>query len=397
VATVSGWDDLVGQDRVVEVLSRAAAAAEQILVGEPGVGMTHAWLFTGPPGSGRSTAARSFAAALQCPRGGDGGRGGGCGDCAACRTVRAGTHADVEVVSTRLLSIGVNEARELVHRTARHPSGGRWQVVIMEDADRMTEQAANTLLKAVEEPAPRTVWLLCAPSLEDVIPTIRSRCRLMALRTPPTAAVAEVLIRRDGVDPAMAAFAARASQGHIGRARRLATDEQARLRRKAALDVPLHLAHIGDCITAASNLVEAAQEEATRDTGELDAREAEKLGRALGAGTTGRRPPSGASAALKELEKQQKRRATRTSRDAIDRALTDLASFYRDVLALQVGSEVELTNAELRPGLDRVAGSSSPEQTLRRLRAVLDCREDVAASVAPLLAAERLTLRLRAG
>src|SRR3954454_10159929 len=217
-AAMSVWDDLVGQAPTVETLRAASGAAAQILDGAASASfpaMTHAWLFTGPPGSGRSLAARAFAAALQCPR-------GGCGECASCRTARSGAHADVELVTTRLLSIGVTEARGLVERASRRPSGGRWQVLVVEDADRLTEQAANTLLKVLEEPPDRTVWLLCAPSLEDVLATIRSRCRHVALRTPPTDAVAEVLTRRDGVDPAMAAFAARASQGHIGRARRLA-------------------------------------------------------------------------------------------------------------------------------------------------------------------------------
>ena len=230
-AAAGVWADLVGQAPTVAILRTAVAAATDAAGGTARPGMTHAWLFTGPPGSGRSTAARAFAAALQCPD-------QGCGHCPACHTVLAGTHADVDIINTRLLSIGVKDARALVARAARHPAGGRWQVMIVEDADRLTEQAGNALLKAIEEPTPRTIWLLCAPSIDDVLPTIRSRCRHLALRTPPTDAVAEVLVRRDGVDPAMAAFAARAAQGHIGRARRLATDEDARLRRHAVLRLP---------------------------------------------------------------------------------------------------------------------------------------------------------------
>ncbi|KWX11038.1 DNA polymerase III subunit delta', partial [Carbonactinospora thermoautotrophica] len=115
-------------------------------------------LFTGPPGSGRSTAARAFAAALQCPS-------GGCGACEACHTVLAGTHADVHLISTELLSIGVKDTRDLVRRAALSPAGNRWQIIVMEDADRLTESAGNVLLKAIEEPAPRTVWMLCSPAL----------------------------------------------------------------------------------------------------------------------------------------------------------------------------------------------------------------------------------------
>lgn len=388
--TAPVWSDLVGQERAVAVLARAAAAAATTLAGGRAEGMTHAWLFTGPPGSGRSNAARAFAAALQC-------QAGGCGRCDACHTALAGTHADVAVLNTRRLSIGVDDARSLVARAGRHPALGRWQVMLIEDADRLTEQAANALLKAVEEPTAHTVWLLCAPALEDVIPTVRSRCRHVSLRTPSTAAVASVLVGRDGVDPAMASFAARAAQGHIGRAKRLATDEEARLRRHAVLRLPLSLGRLGAALEAAAALVDAATEEARETTAALDADETEQLRRALGAGTTGRGMPAGSAAQLKELEKQQKARATRTRRDALDRALVDLASFYRDVLAVQVGADVELVNEELREAVSGAARSGAPESTLRRIDAVLAAREAIDANVAPLLAIEAMTVALRAG
>lgn len=383
------WDDLVGQERAVEVLSAAARSSEAALRGEPAEGMTHAWLFTGPPGSGRSNAARAFAAALQCPR-------GGCGACDACHTALHGTHADVDVVNTSTLSISVKVTRALVMRAAHHPAGGRWQVMIIEDADRLTDQAANALLKAIEEPTPRTVWLLCAPSLEDVLPTIRSRCRHVPLRTPPTAVVADVLVRRDGVDPAMATFAARAAQGHIGRAKRLATDEEARLRRHAVLRLPLSLGTLPAALQAAAALLEAATAEANEATVDLDARETEALKRAMGVGQ-GLRQPASFAPALKDLVLGQKRRATRSRRDAIDRALIDLASFYRDVLVLQAGAEVELVNDEEREAVTSVARTSSPVQTLRRIDAVLAARTAVDASAAPLLAVEAMAVALRAG
>jgi DNA polymerase-3 subunit delta' len=386
-AATGVWADLVGQERTVEVLRRAAHAAAAGLRGEPTDGMTHAWLFTGPPGSGRSTAARAFAAALQCPL-------IGCAECEACRTALGGSHADVEVVNTRKLSIGVDDARALVSRAGRHPAGGRWQVMVIEDADRLTDNAANALLKAIEEPTERTVWLLCAPAVDDVLPTIRSRCRHMSLRTPPTAAVAEVLVRRDSVDPAMAAFAARAAQGHIGRARRLATDEQARLRRHDVMRLPMSLNDLSAALGAAAELVQAATEEANETTGLLAADETEGMKRALGVGP-GSRQPGGASAALKELEGEQKKRATRAKRDGIDRALVDLAAFYRDVLAVQSGAGVELVNDEMRAAITSLARTSTPETTLRRIDAVLRARDQIELNVAPLLAVEAMTVALR--
>ncbi|MGW7360863.1 DNA polymerase III subunit delta' [Streptomyces sp. NPDC054802] len=398
------WDDVVGQERVQEQLSAAARDADAQITaqsaGEPvpaASKMTHAWLFTGPPGSGRATAARAFAAALQCTSPDRAlGAAPGCGFCDGCHTTLVGTHADVDVIRTDLLSIGVGQTRELVRRAQLSPAVGRWQVIILEDADRLTEGAGNVLLKAVEEPAPRTVWLLCAPSIEDVLPTIRSRCRHLTLRTPPAAAVAEVLIRRDGIEPDVAAAVARATQGHIGRARRLATDERARARRTAVLKLPLRVEDIGGCLRGAQELIDAAAEDAKQVAEGIDVKETEDLKAALGA-QAGGRMPRGTAGAMKELEDRQKRRKTRTQRDSLDLALTDLTSFYRDVLALQMGSRVELANGDVRDSLDRVARSSTPEGTLRRIEAVVACREALERNVAPLLAVEAMAVSLRDG
>ncbi|HTI24995.1 MAG TPA: DNA polymerase III subunit delta', partial [Kutzneria sp.] len=257
------WADVVGQPHAVEVLSTAAEAAADLVAGRPTTpgAMTHAWLFTGPPGSGRSTAARAFAAALQCEAPG-GPRG--CGECQACRTTMHGTHADVRLVVPEGLSISVAEMRALVQVSAKRPTTGRWQVVIIEDADRLTEGAANALLKAVEEPPDRTVFLLCAPSdhPDDISVTIRSRCRAIGLRTPATAAIAEVLEHRDGIEPATAQWAASVCGGHIGRARRLATDPEARQRRESVLAIPLGLRRFGDIFSSADALVKAAEADA---------------------------------------------------------------------------------------------------------------------------------------
>lgn len=399
------WDDLVGQDRVTEQLTAAARDADAYVtamaarqpVSLSGSAMTHAWLFIGPPGAGRSATARAFAAALQCvsPDRALGGRPG-CGFCDGCHTALVGTHADVEFVRTDLLSIGVKETRELVRRAQLAPAGGRWQVIVLEDSDRLTEGAANVLLKAVEEPAPRTVWLLCAPSTEDVLPTIRSRCRTLGLRTPPVDAVADVLVRRDGIDPATAADAARATQGHIDRARRLATDERARARRSAVLRLPQRVADVGDALKAAQELVDAATEDAKQIGEERDVKESDALRAALGA-AEGKRLPRGTAGAMKELEDRQKRRATRTQRDSLDLALTDLTAFYRDVLARQLGSSVAMANEDVRDSVERLAARSRPEHSLRRIESILACRDALDRNVAPLLAVEAMAMSLREG
>lgn len=389
------WDDLVGQERVVEGLQRAVAGdprgprAEASGARPRGVGMTHAWLLTGPPGSGRSNAAIAFAAALQCEQ-------GGCGECQSCHEVKVGSHPDVRLFRTEQLSLGVKETRELVRASALAPVGRRWQIIIVEDADRLTEQAANALLKAVEEPAERTVWLLCAPTVEDVLPTIRSRTRLVVLATPTPEDIAGFLARK-GVAPEPAAFAARASQGHIGRARALAMDTDTARRRREVIAIPGRLTSLGACMAAAANLHDVAKEEADELTGEVDKREKADLDTAYGVVERGRRPREYAPA-LKELERNQKVRATRRLRDVIDRGLMDLVSVYRDVLALQVGTRGDLVNAEIQPDIERIARSSTAEQSLRRIDAVFAARERMLEfNVPPLLALEALMATLWGG
>jgi len=388
---VSVWEVLIGQDEATATLSHAAADAARSLRGEPAPGMTHAWLITGPPGSGRSTAATAFAAALVCPE-------QGCGECIPCRTAIAGTHSDVEIVRPEGLSYGAEDTEALVMHASMAPSTSRWHIIVVEDADRLTEQALNRLLKALEEPAPSTVWILCAPGVEDVLPTVRSRTRHVSLRTPSATDVAVALQQRYGVDAAIAAFAARASQGHIGRARALATDEQARLRRHEVLRLPLELHDLASCFVAAADLLASATGDATALADPLDAREEADLLRAYGEGAdnaSNARAKKLSGKAMKDLQKTHKSRRTRMVRDQIDRALLDLVGFYRDVLILQVQSDVGLINEEMRTQLSQVAVRATPEDTARRLEALAYARLQIAANVTPQLALEALMVRLK--
>ncbi|MET4661696.1 DNA polymerase-3 subunit delta' [Streptomyces sp. PvP037] len=398
------WDDLVGQERVSEQLGGAARDADALVTAAAAdapppeaSSMTHAWLFTGPPGAGRNQAARAFAAALQCVSP-DRALGGapGCGFCDACHTALIGTHADVSAVAAVGSEILVKDMRDTVRKSFTAPANGRWQVILVEDAERLNEKSANAVLKAVEEPAPRTVWLLCAPSIEDVLPTIRSRCRHLNLSTPSVAAVADMLVRREGIEPDVAAAVARATQGHVDRARRLATDPAARARRASVLKLPLRVEDVGGALKAAQELVDAAAEDAKQLAEEMDAKETEELKAALGAAQGGRMP-RGTAGVIKDLEADQKRRRTRTQRDSLDVALSDLTSFYRDVLALQLGSRVAIANEEAQDALERLARAGSPESTLRRIEAIAACGEALDRNVAPLLAVEAMTMALRAG
>lgn len=374
------WDQLVGQRPTTKALAAAAC----------GQGMSQAFLLTGPPGSGRSNAAVAFAAALQCEAAEP-----GCGECHSCMTVLAGSHADVSLIRTEKLSIGVDEVRDLVRRSALAPVGKRWQILIVEDADRLTEAACNALLKAIEEPTDRTVWMLCAPTVEDVLQTIRSRCRLVTLATPSNADVAEFLVRTVGVPDAQAAYAARASQGHIGRAKALARDEETRNRRREVVQLPIGLTSLGACLNAAANLHELAKVEAEAITSDLDAREKADLDSTYGVVDRGRKPREYAPA-LNALEKGQRTRAKRRVLDVVDRGLMDLASVYRDAILLASESQVDLVNEELRGDLARLNRVCTRESHLARIEAIFEAREQMLEFNVPAqLALESMMVALR--
>ncbi|UNB53331.1 DNA polymerase III subunit delta' [Mycolicibacterium sp. YH-1] len=388
---------LVGQDAVEAELVGAAVAARGDSAHRADMPtssgtMTHAWLITGPPGSGRSIAALCFAAALQCTSDGT----PGCGECRACTTTMAGTHGDVRRIIPEGLSIGVGEMRDIVQIASRRPGTGRWQVVLVEDADRLTEGAANALLKVVEEPPPSTVFLLCAPSVdpEDIAITLKSRCRHVALVTPRLEAIAQVLMDTDGLPEADAMWAASVSGGHVGRARRLATDDEARRRRERALGLARDAATPSRAYASAEELVVTAEDEAKALTGERNEVETEELRTALGAGGTGKGAAGalrGSAGALKDLEKRQKSRQTRASRDALDRALIDLATYFRDALVVSAGAgTVQANHPDMAEKVGAMAAHVPADRLLRCIEAVLECREALAINVKPKFAVDAM-------
>lgn len=383
MSSLSVFDNLIDQEHVISVLREAVSASADI--SNQSQEMTHAWLFTGPPGSGRSNAALAFAAALVC-------KSAGCNDCIDCKTALAGTHADVELVKTEGLSIKIDEVRDLITRASWSPAVGNYRVVVIEDADRLTESAANALLKAIEEPGLRTVWLLCAPSATDVLPTIRSRTRSLVLRTPSVAAVA-ALLEEEKFSSAMANFAARASQGHIGRARHLAKSEDARTRRQAILKISLLITDVASAFKAAQVLVEAAKAEAEEDAEKRDDAELASLKEAWG--QQGSKLTQGGAKVVKDLEKEQKSRTTRMVRDYLDRALLDIATLYRDILLIQANSLDSIINTDLISEITKISNSTTPEATLAKLEAIMSARTNLSHNAAPLLTIEALMVSLK--
>ena len=379
------FSGLIGPEAAVAVLREAAGSARATTAagdGDAARAMSHAWLITGPPGSGRSVAATAFAAALQCT-----GEPVGCGQCPGCRTTLAKTNADVVFVATET-------ARSLVQQAQSSPSQGKWRVLVVEDADRLGESGANALLKAIEEPPAHTVWLLCAPSPEDMIATIRSRCRHLGLRIPRAGAVADLLVDEGVADPETALEAARAAQSHIGLARALARDPQMRQRRREIITAPARVRSVGEAVIAAGRLLETARAQADAQVGERNAREKSELLRQLGM-DEGERATKQSRALLRQLEEDQKRRAKRALTDALDRALVDLLAIYRDVLMVQLDSRQELINTDLSDLVHGIAADSSPAQTMARIDHIEQARRRLIANGNVLLVLEAMVVSLR--
>lgn len=371
------WGDVWGQDSAVQQLRAAASDPAQL---------SHAWLITGPAGSGRSTLAHAFAAALIADP----------GDENAMRQVLAGTHPDVTALRTEGVIISIKEARALVERSYFSPSLGRHRVIVVEDADRMVERTSNVLLKALEEPPERTVWVLCAPSDADLLPTIRSRVRTIRLGEPQVDDVARLIRQRTGVDEATAEQAARLAQRHIGMAQRLATDPSARARRDAMLHAVLSVRGVGGAVEVAGRIVAAATEDAKTLTLERDEGEREALLRTLGVAPGAAVPPAVRSQ-ITALEEDQKRRATRSLRDGIDRVLTDLESMYRDTLMLQFGRHADLINQELAAELSGLAEAWTTQRTLTVLDQIALTRTRLQGNAAPTLALESMLVTVASG
>jgi DNA polymerase-3 subunit delta' len=373
------WAELLGQPEAIGQL--------EIAIRGKADGVYHAWLITGPPGSGRSNMAQAFAAALLCEK-------NGCAECKSCLMAAAGSHPDISTLSTERVQISIDEVRELVASSQFGGSLGKYRIMIIEDADRMQERSSNVLLKALEEPPAGTIWLLCAPSEADMLPTIRSRVRRVGLKVPAVEEVARILIERDGIDAKLANQVAAEAQSHIGMARRLATSSEARSRRRETLMAALAISGVTSAVNTAERWLDIAKKDAEALTAERDAEEKSAMMRSLGL-APGDAIPANLKADIRSLEEGQKRRATRSVRDGLDRILVDLLSLYRDVLTLQIGANVALVNEDLRSGITEVAGISTAAETIHKLEAIAQARIRIDSNVRDLMVLESLAVQLR--
>jgi DNA polymerase-3 subunit delta' len=306
----------------------------------------------------------------------------------------AGTHPDIRVLSTEKVQITIAELRELVEAASYGASMGRFKVLVIEDADRMSPTASNVLLKTLEEPPANTVWILCAPSEADMLPTIRSRVRRVGLKVPAVEEVAKLLIERDGIEPALARAAAAEAQSHIGMARRLATSPEARARRRETLSSALRIKTVTDAIKASELWLDLSKKDAGALVKEKDEEERANLLHTMGLGPSDSIPPNLRSA-FKQLEEAQKRRATRSIRDALDRIFVDLLALYRDVLTVQLGGGVALVNEDLTSEIHDLAGATTPTSTITKLEAIEQARDRISRNARDQIVLDALAATLR--
>lgn len=377
---MSVWDSLVGQKPVIDMLSRIAQ-------GDPSQ-ITQSWLICGPPGSGRSNMARAFAAALESPD-----HGMSAEPTRVTQQVLAGTHPDVTVLTTNKVTIGIDQVREIITTSEQMPATAPWRIIIIEDVDRMLERTTNVLLKEIEEPAEHCIWLLCAPSAQDVLPTIRSRTRIVNLAVPSTQAVAGFLTSTTDVEPKVAQRAARLAEGHIGIAKLYATDERVMSDRDELVVGVLNLARASDAVLLAGNLIDNAKAQAEADANRITAGQEAEFRRINGLAPSDRIPPK-LRGAFNQIAKKDdvKRLVTRRTRDVLDRALNSIASIYRDVAVLQNNAEdsVGLINLENRSSITELSVQLNRAGAVTRLDEVAHARKRLAGNGNPLLVFESL-------
>lgn len=377
---MSVWDSLVGQKPVIDMLSRIAQ-------GDPSQ-ITQSWLICGPPGSGRSNMARAFAAALESPD-----HGMSAEPTRVTQQVLAGTHPDVTVLTTNKVTIGIDQVREIITTSEQMPATAPWRIIIIEDVDRMLERTTNVLLKEIEEPAEHCIWLLCAPSAQDVLPTIRSRTRIVNLAVPSTQAVAGFLTSTTNVEPKVAQRAARLAEGHIGIAELYATDERVMSDRDELVVGVLNLARASDAVLLAGNLIDNAKAQAEADANRITAGQEAEFRRINGLAPSDRIPPK-LRGAFNQIAKKDdvKRLVTRRTRDVLDRALNSIASIYRDVAVLQNNAEdsVGLINLENRSSITELSVRLNRAGAVTRLDEVAHARKRLAGNGNPLLVFESL-------
>lgn len=377
---MSVWDSLVGQKPVIDMLSRIAQ-------GDPSQ-ITQSWLICGPPGSGRSNMARAFAAALESPD-----HGMSAEPTRVTQQVLAGTHPDVTVLTTNKVTIGIDQVREIITTSEQMPATAPWRIIIIEDVDRMLERTTNVLLKEIEEPAEHCIWLLCAPSAQDVLPTIRSRTRIVNLAVPSTSAVAEFLTSTTNVEPKIAQRAARLAEGHIGIAKLYATDKQVMTDRDELVVGVLNLARASDAVLLAGSLIDNAKAQAEADASRITAGQEAEFRRINGLAPNDRIPPK-LRGAFNQIAKKDdvKRLVTRRTRDVLDRALNSIASIYRDVAVLQNNAEdsVGLINLENRSPITELSVRLNRAGAVTRLDEVAHARKRLAGNGNPLLVFESL-------
>lgn len=346
-----------------DVVSQPEAVSA--LLGEirrEGKDIHHAWLFTGPPGSGRSQLALAFAAALLCSE-------GGCGTCNSCQMIQTRNHPDVQVLNTERVLISVDEVTEFIEKSIQMPAIGRFRIMVIEDADRMSERTSNLLLKSLEEPPKGTIWMICAPSEADLLPTIRSRVRRVQLKVPTVDAVVQLLVEKYGIAFDLAQSSAAQAQSHVGMARRLATNAGARERRTQALKAVLSITDIPSAMYVSETLAKLAESDGAQLTAEQDDAERKELLISLGVSEESKLNPS-SRAAIRRLEEAQKKRATRSKRDGLDRVLIDLMGLYRDVLTIQLGTGGALINADLVQEITKLANESTQAQSIHNIEQI---------------------------